>query len=141
MSDEATGEYFWQLARLNTVADKYDIRLLRDGIVDELYKLHKKPNIKPPQISVITYVYANTRERSSFRKLMVAWYAWLIDCEWYDHDSTCTALASVHRDFSIDLAMALGTRVKFPRQKSAFILEKSVYFEEPTDKHLEGSVQ
>lgn len=113
VSDETSEECYMQLAKLNTLADKYDIYLLKNCIVDELYDLTKKPkNTKPPQMPVIEYIYDNTTNGSSFRKLIVAWYAYLIDFSWYEKDIIKDQLAKVSQDFAIDLAMELGARQK-----------------------------
>ena len=113
VSSETSEECYMQLAELNTLADKYDIYLLKNRIVDELFDLTKSPrNIKPPQLSVVAYVYDNTTEGSSFRKLMVAWYAHRIDFAWYDKGINGDQLANVSQDFAIDLAMEFGARQK-----------------------------
>ena len=51
---------YWQLAKLNTLADKYDIIGLSNNIIDQLYILQSKD--VPPQLSVANYVYDNTTE-------------------------------------------------------------------------------
>lgn len=68
---------FWQLAKLNTLADKYNIIGLTNDIVDQLYIMRSKG--VPPQLPVAAYIYGNTTENSSFRKLLIAWYSWEID--------------------------------------------------------------
>lgn len=132
VSVETSAECYMQLAKLNTLADMYDIYLLQNRIVDELYDLTKPPkDVKPPQLPVITYVYDNTTGGSSFRKLLVAWYAYSINFEWYDKKTTRDALAKVSHEFAIDLALALGTRQKYPDRKSSFNLPSSVFYETP----------
>ena len=97
VSKRTSEECYLQLAQLNTLADKYDIYLLKNRIVDELFDLAKPPrNIQPPQIPAIAYVYMNTTEGSSFRKLLVAWYAYGgVDCIWYDRETTRNMIAGV----------------------------------------------
>lgn len=139
VSSETSGECFMQLAKLNTLADKYDIYLLKNQIVDELFDLTKPPrNFEPPQISVTKYVYDNTTEGSSFRKLLVAWYVYFIDLEWYDGKHTKAWLATVSQEFAIDLVVALGVRQKYPERPSPFTLPSPVYHEEPPKKADEG---
>ncbi|KAF6229857.1 hypothetical protein HO133_004194 [Letharia lupina] len=139
VSSETSGECYMQLAKLNTLADKYDIYLLKNQIVDELFDLTKPPRgFKAPQISVVAYVFNNTTEGSSFRKLLVAWYAYRIDLEWYDFDNTKAALAEVSQEFTIDLVVALGVRQKYPERRSPFTLPSSVYHEAPLKKTDEG---
>lgn len=139
VSSETSGECYMQLAKLNTLADKYDIYLLKNQIVDELFDLTKPPrNFKPPQISVTKYVYDNTTEGSSFRKLLVAWYVYRIDLKWYDCDTTKATLAEVSQDLAIDLAVALGVRQKYPERPNPFTLPSTFYHEEPPKKADEG---
>lgn len=57
VSDETSDECYMQLAKLNTLADKYDIYLLKNDIVDELFHLQKPPrDFKPPPTSVVAYI-------------------------------------------------------------------------------------
>lgn len=142
VSVETSAECYMQLAKLNTLADKYDIYILKNHIVDELFDLTKSPrNIKPPQLPVVAYVYENTTEESSFRKLMVAWFAYCIDLKWYEGKATRVGLAKVSQDFAIDLAMALGVRIKHPHQISPFTLPSSVYHETPPKEDDKGHTQ
>ncbi len=135
ISVETSEECWFQLAKLNTLADKFDIYHLKNQIVDELFDLAKPPRkIKPPQIPAVAYVYKNTTEGSSFRKLMVAWCTYHIDLAWYDKESTGDSLAEVSQDFAIDLAMALGARLKYPDRKSPFTQSSSAYHETPPKK-------
>ncbi len=138
ISAETSGECYLQLAKLNTLADKYDIYLLRNRIVDELFDLAVPPkDIKPPQIPVVAYVYKNTAERSSFRKLMVAWYAYRVDFVWYEKETTKAMLAEVPQDFAIDLAMAIAVRHKYPDRRAPFTQPSSAYHETPPKKGAE----
>lgn len=53
VSKESCDEYFWQLAKLDTLADKYDTGSLEHRIVDELFDqgdVRRPPNHKPPQV-------------------------------------------------------------------------------------------
>lgn len=139
VSSETSRECYMQLAKLNTLADKYDIYLLKNQIVDELFDLTKPPrNFKPPHISVVADVFNNTTEGSSFRKLLVAWYAYNIDLEWYDFDTTKATLAKASQEFAIDLVVALGVRQKYPERPSPLTLPSSVYHEAPLKKTDEG---
>lgn len=142
VSAGTSAECYMQLAKLNTLADKYDIYLLKNHIVDELFDLIKPPrNIQPPQIPVIAYVYENTTEESSFRKLLVAWCVYRIDLKWYEDKATRVELAKLSQDFAIDLAMAFGVRIKQPNQKSPFTLPSSVYHETPPKEDDKGHTQ
>lgn len=132
VSVETSEECYMQLAKLNTLADMYDIYLLKNQIVDELFNITKHPkDLKPPQLPVVTYVYDNTTGGSSFRKVLVAWYAYKIKFEWYAKETTRDELAKVSHEFAIDLALALGMRQQYPGRKSPFELPGSVFHETP----------
>jgi len=80
---------FYQMAKLNTFADKYGTVALKNTIVDEVFMSARGNTEKfMPPICVINYVFAHTDENSSFRKLMVAWYAWRVKVSWYTEEST-----------------------------------------------------
>ena len=132
VSAETSEECYMQLAKLNTLADKYAIRLLKNHIVDELFRLSELPinfKFKQPQMRVIAYVYHNTTRGSSFRKLMVAWYACGVGLEFYDQETTRDRLAEPSQEFAIDLVVALAARVKNPHGTSAFTQPSSVHHE------------
>ena len=132
VSKETAQECYMQLAKLNTLAEKYDIYLLQNDIIDELFNLQKSGNSYPPQIPIIKHVYDNTIERSSFRKLMVAWFAYHIEFEWYERDTTRGVLANISPDFVIDVAIALAARLKHPDRRSPFTLPSKDFHEKPT---------
>ena len=72
---------FWQLARLNALADKYDIVALRNRIVSNffvLFKSDKVPRLQPP-IELVEYVYTNSSKRCALRDLLAAVFCWKID--------------------------------------------------------------
>jgi hypothetical protein len=127
---ESTKQWYWQLAKLNTLADKYEMTTLSNIIVDELFELHGK-DIIPPQMDVITYVYENTTEKSSFRKVMVAWYVWKINYEWYKKASTRDVILQLP-EFAADLAIALALRAGFTTEKNPFNGSSSDYHEKST---------
>ena len=132
ISVETSAECYMQLAKLNTLAEKYDIYLLHNDIVDELYDLTETPkNIKPPQMAPIKHVYENTTGDSAFRKLMVAWYAHKINFQWYEGYSARKYLADIPQDFAVDLAIELGMKHGNPTRKSAFGLSRSTYYFTP----------
>ena len=104
-SKGTSAECYMQLAKLNTLAEKYDIYLLKNDIVDKLFDLRnpskvQTTNFLPPPIPAIKHVYDNTTERSSFRKLIVAWHAYHIGFEWYDKETTRDVLAKLSHDFA-----------------------------------------
>ena len=137
VSRQSSEECYMQLAKLNTLAEKYHICLLKNDIVDELFDYKKIRDIRPPQLPVIKHVYDNTTERSSFRKLIVAWYIYHIDLEWYDQATSRDELASVSQDFAIDLALASGARHKYPDRKGPFTRPSKEFHESAPNEPLE----
>ena len=135
ISYQTSNECYMELAKLNTLADKYDICSLKNQIVDELFALTKKPRyVTPPQTSIVAYVYNNTTRGSFFRKLMVAWHAYDINFEWYEFETTGDELAGVSQEFAIDLAIELGARQAYPNRSSPFTLPASVFYATPPKK-------
>ena len=130
VSAEAMDEHYWILARLNALAHKYYIITLSNHIVDELYKFEKLNN-RIPQMPIVIYIYNNTSENSSFRKLLVAWHAWHASMPHSQHVGIRNMILQVP-EFCADLAVASKSRLQYPEQKSPFRLEKSTYYLNPT---------
>lgn len=121
---------YWQLAKLNTLADKYNIIGLSNDIIDQLYILHSKRI--PPRLDVAAYVYDNTTENSTFRKLLIAWYVWEIDMKRYQSACGRKALLN-HPELAVDLAIAFGMKAQFPPPKNPFECNKSTYYHQPKE--------
>ena len=127
-----------QLAMLNTVADKYDMYLLKNCVIDKFLDISSLGSIAPPQIPVVTYVYQNTVDGSVFRELLVAWYVWKLDKKWYDRKPSRADLAEAGAEFAIDVALALGRRMQYPDRANPFTLPSSAYHQEPSKNSDEG---
>ena len=130
--EEHANERFHQLARLNTFADKYQIHALSQNVISRMGEPHiERWRIPPfpPRMSVVAYVYDNTSERSDFRKMMVEWYTWGIPMRWYKDKETRDDLLGVSKDFSVDLAIALGQRSALPSRQVPF-RSKQVHHED-----------
>ena len=131
-TEKTSHECYMQLARLNTLADKYDVYLLKNHIVDQIFTLSKPPSqIRPPHCLIVAYVFDNTTTESSFRKLLVAWYAYRIDFGFYDSDTVKDMLADASQEFAIDLVVALGLKMRHPDRKNPFTLPSSTFHETP----------
>ena len=139
VSLETSNVCYMKLAKLNALAEKYDIRSLKNDIIDKLFDLGPTPKkFKPPQIPPTRYVYDTTSERSSFRKLLVAWNTYHIDYVWYEKDTTRNMLAGVSPDFALDLAIEFGLRQKDPDRKSPFTRPSKDFHESaPNDPQKE----
>ena len=125
---ETWDKCYWQLARLNTLADKFDVGLLKDPIIDELFALRMTAG-RPPQPLVVAYIYDNTTETSSLRKLIVGWYAWHAKYDWYTFSDTPAILEDIPK-FAADLAIAMRRRVQDLNLTSPFSSEPSCYYED-----------
>ena len=130
---KTSNERFWQLARLSTLADKFNVEHLKNSIIDESFAMRKNSNVVPPTLLVIAYIYENTTETSSLRKLMVGWYAWHIKQEWYTRSGTPAHLERVPM-FAADLAIAMNRRVHDSSLKSPFFAEPSSYYEDQSKR-------
>ncbi|KAK0515911.1 hypothetical protein JMJ35_001945 [Cladonia borealis] len=128
VSPETWDECSLQLARLNTLADKFDVGLLKNSIIDELFALAKIAAWLP-ETPVIAYIYENTTETSSLRKLIVEWHVWQIDYDWYTHSDTRADLKTMPA-FVADLAIAMSRRVQDPSLESPFHSDPSSYYED-----------
>ena len=121
---------YWQLAKLNTLADKYNIIGLSNNIIDQLYILHSKKCI--PLLGVVAYVYDTTTENSSFRKLLISWYVWEIDLKWYQTDTVRKSLLDIP-EMAVDIAIAFAIKANHPAKKKPFQYDKSTYYHQPKD--------
>ena len=142
-TEEHANERFHQLARLNTFADKYQISALSQNIISRMGEPHMEswriPPF-PPRMSVVAYVYDNTNEMSDFRKMMVEWYTWGIPMRWYDNKKTRDDLLGVSKDFSVDLAIALGRKSAFSGQHGPSRLKK-IYHEDLLSQATDSDVE
>ena len=113
---------YMELAKLNALAEKYDICSLRNDIIDGFYNFSKFKldgnRFAAPYIDSVTYVYNTTSKRSPLRKLLVACYAYNIDFGWFEKDTTKGRLAEVSPDFAAGLAIELVLRLKYQGRKS-----------------------
>ena len=128
VNSETAEERYWQLAILDTLADKFDVGILKNAIIDELFALDENSNAYPPSMRVVAYIYENTTETSSFRKLMVGWYVWRIDPVWYTTSDSRAFLADTPM-FAADLAIAMSRKAEDPSLESPFCSQPSSYYE------------
>ena len=96
------------LARLDVLADKYDIAGIRNEIIDAVFECEAKKT-DPFSEETVAFVYANSTSSSSLRKLSAGAFAWHIDMEYYLDEKTSSWLHE-QPDFAVDLAIALGRR-------------------------------
>lgn len=108
----STRKCYAALARLNTLGEKYQITGLKNNIIRKLFQT-QLDNLKVPGPRMVAYVYENTSQGSSFRKLLVDWYSWRVKRYWFSRDCTKSVLAK-NPEFAADLAIARVQRVEDP---------------------------
>ncbi len=128
---EGIEERYLELARLYVLADKLGVGLLKNDIIDQLFNM-KGLLINPPQSPPDSYIYANSTRRSAFRKLLVDWYTWHIDMNWYSAPGTLEYLSDLP-ELAIELAIALSQRVNNSRQSLFSGKSSAVYEDADTD--------
>ena len=141
--EEPLHAMFWQLARFNALADKYDIVTLRNNIVERFFRLirnHKIPFCQP-STDLVEYVYTNSSQRCSLRDLLAAIYCWKVDYTWYSEVGVKDKLNSIPA-FGGDIAIAMAQRLL--GKEDPFKRTVSVYFEigsqeDPNKDHDDSS--
>lgn len=74
---------------LYILGDKYDVPILKDGIMAVLFDAVKEGSdealhcLKAPSLGDIKYIYAHTTQRSTLRKFVTACMTWFVDVKWY----------------------------------------------------------
>ena len=127
-SESAEDERYWQLARLNTLADKFGVGSLKNAIIDEMFARNENQDAYLPSVPVVAYIYENTTNKSPLRKLFVAWFVWHIDYDWYTSSDIPETLEEVPM-FAADLAIAMSLKMKDPSLESPFCSQPSSYYE------------
>lgn len=110
LADSSDPKYLY-LAKLNHLADKYDIKKLTNAIIDEHFNL--KNDIIGcgwrPQTGAVEHVYLTTTETSVLRTLLVAWEVWNTDLTWIrNHKSDFVTTP----EYAADLAVAFAGRIE-----------------------------
>jgi len=133
----------WELARLNTLADKYDIVALKNIIVDKLFKLYSVAesfsDAEPPKLSVVAYIYNNTARTSAFRKIMVAWYTWGT-CMTFYHELTAGQRLAQVPEFAADLAVSFALMSAF-KEKNPMLSSSSMLHEKGSEEVKEDKAE
>lgn len=115
-----------RLVNVYAAAEKYAMVDLKNDLIDLLFRLKRaEPKLKPPPCAAISYSYNCTPRRSPLRKLLVAWYTWHVDKEWYGYETTPDMLSEVP-DFAVDLLCSMGQKID---KASPFDGKSDVYHE------------
>ena len=135
---------FWQLARLNALADKHDFVTLRNDIVDRFFKLFKIHKVLRFQLSkdLVKHVYTNSSKRCALRDLPAAVYCWKVDYTWYSEVGVKSKLNSIPA-FGGDIAIAMAQRLL--GKEDPFKGRASVYLEidsqeDPNEDHDDSPI-
>ncbi len=110
------------LARLNTLVEKYQINGLKNNIIRKLFQTQRDMGFVPGPM-MVAYVYENTSQGSSFRKVLVDWYSW----GWFSKIGNKSILTRTP-EFAADLAIALVQRVEDPT-RNPLKGDRSKYYE------------
>ena len=112
-SEEHVLARVWQLARLNALADKYDIVTLRNDIVDKFFAIFnrgKAANMPKFPTKLAEYVYTNSSKRCALRDLLAAVYCWKVPHSWYSEVGVKDDLNSIP-GFGVDIAIAMAQKL------------------------------
>ena len=100
--------FYKQLACLYVAADKYNMIELKNETIDRLYGVLDEGGISP-NLLLIDYIYENTTRKSQFRRLLVAWYVWVVDLTWFSRECMFELLAE-RQEFAADVAINMAAR-------------------------------
>lgn len=119
---------YWQLARLNALADKYDIVALRNDIVDKFFVIFSplKAGHPTPSTGLVKYVYTNSSKHCALRDLLADVYCWNVAYSWYSKAGVKNVLERFPA-FGLDIAIAMAQ--KFSGKGDPFQGKASVYHE------------
>ena len=78
---------FRQAVELFVLADKYDVRNLKNLITYNIFVFYKQHKFGPT-IRTVAYAYEHTPHNSTIRKLFADYMVWDTDPEWYQEASS-----------------------------------------------------
>lgn len=119
---------FLQLAELYVLADKLDVGLLKNDIIDRMFEIQAQTSKNPPQHNVVSYIYLNSTRQSAFRKLLVDWHVWHIDYQWYCDKDRAEQIYAVP-EFGADLAVRLGQKMNITNLRGCFAGKANALYE------------
>lgn len=99
-----------QPVKLYVLADKYDVRSLKNLIVSKLF-LAFKQKVPLPKLSTIAYAYEHTSQSSPIRKLLADMLTWVTDLTWCLRADIKTWLRN-HPDISAEMNSAFAKRMQ-----------------------------
>ena len=126
----------WQLARLNALADKYDIVTLRNDVVDKFFAIFSDAKTSP-SLQLVEYVYTNSSRRCALRDLLAAAYCWDFPYGWYGEAVARDCLDSIP-GFAADIVLAMAQKLSGkgdPFKGKASVYHEIVSQEDPNEDH------
>lgn len=150
-TDEAHDERYLQLCKLYVLTDKYRMMGMKNYIIDRIFmmlpkqpprqspisKPSFKPLLKPPSAHVMLYIYKNTTNDCTLRKLLVAWFVSIIKClrlspQDRAHNFLCTL-----PEFSADLVIAMTNKISRSTEKDPMKGDSSAFHDKnPEEKGI-----
>ena len=85
------------LLQLFILADKYEVRALKSGIIDRYFASAKKHE-KAPGTALLSEAYAQTRPSCGLRRLFVDWYCWQLHVTRKSNTQTVTHWKLCHEE-------------------------------------------
>lgn len=107
---------FMQPVQLFVLADKYDVRNLKNLIVSQIFVIMKQDS-DVPNGTTIAYAYEHTSQNSTIRKILADHLACETTLDWFKSATSQTWLRN-HPDVSADVIVSFAKYT--PRQKTPF---------------------
>lgn len=102
-------DVFMQPVKFFVLADKYDVRSLKNLIVSKIF-LAFKQNLAVPRLSTISYAYKHTSQSSTIRKMLTDNMTRVTDLTWFQEAKIQTWLRN-HPDVSAELNASFAKRM------------------------------
>ena len=129
--DDFSEPYFTRLTSIYVTAEKYCMIALKNEVIDLIFRFRRaSPRPKPPSSDIVGVVYDNTPAESPLRRLVVDWYTWHVNKEWYQQDTTRAILRECP-DFAVDLACSMSLRANGLTNSSPLDGRSDVYHQNP----------
>lgn len=127
-----TDKCYMQLAELYVLADKYDVVRLHNHILDKLFEI-EKADVRPPETSLVEFIYRHTTGDSAFRKLLVAHEAMYVDPDCYFDSEASESFIQIP-EFAADVAITFSRRANGKYKSSFKTSASNLYNVFPTER-------
>ena len=98
--------------RLYILAEKYQVRLLKNSIID-LYYLAAKNHSKSPSFAMLEKAYAQTSPKCGLRKFFADWHIWGPKHDLQIQDSSTQDFLRRQPDITIDFLVSLHDKWRY----------------------------